>query len=132
MKKHFFIAMILGGIMAIAMPPKSDIQQYDPASTVFVDNSEKTLNIVVDGKDVVVSGNKNVINFTGVCKKLVVKGSGNDINIDTVAAIEISGDNNFVAWRYGPDATSKPTIIDKGGYNNVGKRSANALNKDEN
>jgi hypothetical protein len=132
MKKLLFLIQAMGTMILFALPPTKDIQQYDPATTLFIEDSNKKIELPADGKDVVINGSKNTIHFTGVSKKLVIKGNNNDIDVDTVAAIEITGDYNFVAWKYGPDATSKPTVTDKGGYNNVGKRSGDALNKDEN
>lgn len=132
MKKLLLLFPSLGALVLLALPPTKEIQQYDPATTVFVEESNKKLELPADGKDIVINGNKNTIHFTGISKKLVIKGNNNDIDVDTVAAIEITGDYNFVAWKYGPDATSKPPVTDKGGYNNVGKRSGDALEKDEN
>jgi hypothetical protein len=89
---------------------------------------------VIDSKypAIVIEGSNNRINIADGNTMIFVKGKKNDINMISADYIEITGDDNFVSWQVSNNASGKPVIKDKGGYNNVGKRTTGALNKSEN
>ncbi len=94
--------------------------------------SDASEEFAVDGKDVLISGNNNKITITGNVGKILITGKDNDITIVAVNEIVITGNGNFVSWEKTNTSSVKPTIQDKGGYNNVEKRSGNAQTKEEN
>lgn len=89
---------------------------------IIISEDSKHITIEADGENVLVTGSNNQIEILGNVVNLRITGNYNDVDIDTIKSIEITGHYNFVAWRYGPDAHKEPTVVDKGGYNNVGKR----------
>ncbi len=102
------------------------------ADAIKFDKSNATEDLVVNGKDVLVSGNENKLNITGSVGKILITGKNNDITIGSVKEIIISGNTNFVSWEKSDNSEGKPVIQDKGGYNNIEKRSGNAQTKSEN
>lgn len=95
-------------------------------------DSDKEDTLDVDGKDVRIAGNNNKLILTGNANKMLVSGKDNDIEISSVKEIIVSGSGNFISWEHSGNASGKPVVKDTGGYNNVGKKSGNALNKSEN
>jgi hypothetical protein len=102
------------------------------ADALKFENSNKEEEFAVDGKDVLISGNNNKITITGNVGKILITGKDNDITIVAVNEIVITGNGNFVSWEKTNTSSAKPIIQDKGGYNNVEKRSGNAQTKEEN
>jgi hypothetical protein len=88
--------------------------------------------ISTTSKAVVITGDNNKLTFNDSNTQLFIKGKNNDVNMRCADYIEITGDGNFVSWETSKSPTGKPQIVDKGGYNNVGKRSSGALNKSDN
>lgn len=104
----------------------------DIAADAFLfSDSNKEEEINLTGKDVVLSGNDNKLTFTGVMGNIQITGKNNDITIVSVKKIVITGSGNFVSWEKSDNASGKPFIQDKGGYNNVEKRSGNAQTKED-
>ena len=102
------------------------------ADAVKFDKANTTEEFAVDGKDVLISGNDNKLTITGNVAKIWITGKNNDITIVAVNEITITGSGNFVSWEKSNYSGAKPVIQDKGGYNNVEKRSGNAQTKSEN
>ena len=139
MEKNFFVLFVLMGLLLFSTPPKTSISPVKTTDltkvsedAILIGDSNSDQGIQAEGKDILISGDKNTIHFTGICQKLVITGKYNDIDVDTVSAIVITGNYNFVSWKLGTNAKAKPVITDKGGYNNVGKRSGQALSRDDN
>jgi len=154
MKKQslFLGALIMASVFTFANPPKTTTKKTTTvkkttttkttkpvvaspsvaADAVKFDKSNATEDIVVDGKDILLSGNDNKLTITGNVGKILITGKNNDITIVAVNEITITGSGNFVSWEKTNNANAKPVIQDKGGYNNVEKRSGNAQTKDEN
>ena len=104
----------------------------DIAADAFIfSDSNKEEEINLTGKDVLLSGNDNKLTFTGVMGNIQITGKNNDITIVSVKKIVITGSGNFVSWEKSDNASGKPFIQDKGGYNNVEKRSGNAQTKED-
>jgi hypothetical protein len=135
MKKILIISFIVGTLNTNATPPKltapisKNLVTLDENAIIINDNEELELNIVADNQDILIAGNNNMINIEGVCKKILITGKGNDVNIKSVDEIHIKGNNNFVSWESTSNSTQKPLIKDLGGYNNIGKRSADIQQK---
>lgn len=85
--------------------------------------------ITLNGQDVLISGKDNKITIKGLIGKITITGKDNDVVIESVNQIIISGNGNFVSWEKTSNGNQKPNILDKGGYNNVGRKSGNALDK---
>jgi hypothetical protein len=98
----------------------------------FKENGKTDVKIDSIYPAIVIEGNNNSITVIEGNVKIFIKGKGNDINMISANYIEISGDNNFVSWEKSENASGKPQVNDKGGYNNVGKKSGKALNKSDN
>lgn len=96
------------------------------ANALKFESSNKEDEVNVDGKDILVSGSNNKLTITGNVGKILISGKDNDITIVAVNEIVITGNGNFVSWEKTNSSAVKPVIQDKGGYNNVEKRSRNA------
>lgn len=94
------------------------------------DAEDKTIN--TDYEKVVITGNNNKIKLTGKYTEVIVTGKDNDIEIVSVNKIVVSGKGNFISWEKSTTATGKPSVQDTGGYNNVGKKSGDAMDKNDN
>jgi len=90
--------------------------------TITISSDSLEQQVVLQGQQVIVDGNYNKIQLSGTASKLVITGNYNDIDIDTVSGIIVSGNYNFVTWKGAAAPATQPTVIDRGGYNNVGKR----------
>ncbi len=99
---------------------------------VFKDNNNREAKITEAHKTIVIEGDGNKIEIGEGNEQIFIKGKNNDINMKRADYIEITGDGNFVSWESTMNPNGKPVIVDKGGYNNVGKRSGSALNKSDN
>lgn len=151
MKKQslFLSILFITGVIVFANPPKTTTTKKTttkkttttkPVATtpsvapdaIKFSQSNATEDIVVDGKDILLSGSNNKLTITGNVGKILITGKNNDITIVSVNEITITGSGNFVSWEKTNNTVAKPTIIDKGGYNNVEKRSGNAQTRDEN
>ena len=102
------------------------------ADAINYAGSDKEDTLDVDGKDILIAGNNNKLVLTGNANKLLVTGKDNDLEVASVKEITVSGNGNFIAWEHSGNASGKPLVKDSGGYNNIGKKSGNALNKSEN
>jgi hypothetical protein len=135
-----FIWMVL--FNATANPPKKStpvkaikkqaVILNDAADALNYNKSNATEEMVIEGKDVLISGNENKLTITGTVGKILITGKNNDITIVAVNEIKITGSGNFVSWEKTNNNKPKPEIQDKGGYNNIEKRSGNAQTKEEN
>mgnify|MGYP002138972700 FL=1 len=140
MRKYFMLLLIAGAFGSVSYAQKTTAKTASkptakakpkPATTVDASpdalkysNSNKEEEIAVDGKDVVISGHDNKLIFTGKIGKLIITGKDNDITAQSVAQIIVTGNGNFVSWEKAPNG--KPILSDKGGYNNIEKRSSDA------
>jgi hypothetical protein len=122
-----------------AQATKSRTQAVQPGDQAIPDNAyyykeSGKQDAVIDSKypAIVIEGSNNRINIADGNTMIFVKGKKNDINMISADYIEITGDDNFISWQVSNTASGKPVIKDKGGYNNVGKRTTGALNKSEN
>jgi hypothetical protein len=88
--------------------------------------------VQAEGQEILISGNNNRLMIKGKSPKLVITGKDNDIVIESVNSITITGSGNFVSWEKSEHFSGKPAVKDTGGYNNVGKKAGNALNKSDN
>ncbi len=135
MKYILILTLTVTVCMAQNSPSKS---KPKPISIVLGDDavnyagSDKEDTLDVDGKDVLIAGSNNKLVLTGNANKLLVSGKDNDIEVASVKEITVSGSGNFISWERSGNASGKPVVKDTGGYNNVGKKSGNALNKSEN
>jgi uncharacterized protein (UPF0333 family) len=134
----FFFLIVISVISIHAEEPKKSktttkpVVVSDIAADAFIfSNSNKEEEINLTGKDVLLSGNDNKLTFTGVMGNIQITGKNNDITIVSVKKIVITGSGNFVSWEKSDNASGKPFIQDKGGYNNVEKRSGNAQTKED-
>lgn len=110
----------------------SDAAPLDAKGVVKYAENGKEEEITTDAKILMVSGNENKLSVKGKVDKLIISGKDNDITISSVNQIVISGSSNFVSWESSENTSGKPVVQDKGGYNNVGKKSGEALNKTDN
>lgn len=148
MKKLFFtnllLAMALFSIAQTSKTKQKTTTKSKPKTTTvavnpipadavhFTENNKEDASIIATDKAIVIDGNDNKINITGNCKQIFITGKNNDITIESLDTIEITGSGNFVSWEKSGNASGKPIVKDKGGYNNVGKKSGKALNKGDN
>lgn len=139
MKKQtlILITFIFFNAIAFANPPqkttttKKSVAKVVAAPNVAEDaikfeNSNAEEDIDVNGKDVLISGNNNKLTITGNVEKILITGKNNDITLVSVNEIIVTGSGNFISWENAIEVGKKPTVQDKGGYNNIGKRSGNA------
>ncbi len=136
MKNQFLFVMMFMSFVAFGQGAKSTSKQaitQDVATDAlkYSDNSKEE-EITLDGKDVLISGNENKITFKGSIGKIVITGKNNDITIVSVKQIIVPGSGNFVSWEKSDNAGGKPVIQDKGGYNNIERRSDNAMDRSDN
>jgi len=136
MKNQFFLIMMLSSFLTFSQGAKVTSKQtitQDVATDAlkYSDNSKEE-EITLDGKDVLISGNENKITFKGSIGKIVITGKNNDITIVSVKQIVVSGSGNFVSWEKSDNTGGKPAIQDKGGYNNIERRSDNAMDRSDN
>jgi len=136
MKNQFFLIIMLSFFLAFSQGAKVTSKQaitQDVATDAlkYSDNSKEE-EISIDGKDVLISGNENKITFKGSIGKIVITGKNNDITIVSVKQIIVPGSGNFVSWEKSDNAGGKPVIQDKGGYNNIERRSDNAMDRSDN
>ncbi len=143
MRKYFMLLLIAGMLGNECYAQKTTAKAANkpavktktkPTTTVDVSPdalkysaNNKEEEIAVDGKDVVISGHDNKLNFTGKIGKLIITGKNNDITTQSVVQILVTGNGNFVSWEKAPNG--KPIVSDKGGYNNIEKRSSDAQNR---
>ncbi len=113
----------------ISTKTKNTITQNISSDAIRYANNKKEEEIILDGKDIIISGSDNKLNFKGTIGIILITGNNNDITIESVNQINLPGNGNFVSWEKSTNASGKPKIQDKGGYNNVGKRSNNAFDK---
>ena len=128
----FFSVMVC---MAQNNPSKSKSKPVSisiAADAINYAGSDKEDTLEADGKDVLIAGNNNKLVLTGNVNKLLVTGKDNDLEVASVKEIIVSGNGNFISWERSGNASGKPLVKDSGGYNNIGKKSGNALNKSEN
>ena len=94
-----------------------------------IEESNLEKEITLNGQDVLISGNDNKITIKALIGKITITGKDKDDVIESVNQIVITGNGNFVSWEKTSNGNQKPNILDKGGYNNVGRKSGNALDK---
>lgn len=136
MKNQFLLIMLLSSCVAFSQGAKVTSKQtltQELASDAlqFNDNSKEE-EITIEGKDVLLSGNDNKITFKGTIGKIVITGKNNDIFIESVKQIVVPGSGNFISWEKSDNTGGKPFIQDKGGYNNIEKRSPDAMDRSDN
>ena len=68
--------------------------------------------------EVNISGSDNDITLTGECKKVSVNGSTNKVQVEAVAAIEVTGSENQITWKRAVGA-KKPKVTRTGHDNKV-------------
>lgn len=97
-----------------------------------IEQSNVEQEIVLNEQDVLLSGSDNKIHIKGTVANITITGKNNEVDLESVNSILLSSDFNFVSWQTSTNKSGKPIVTDKGGYNNVGKKSANSLQKGEN
>ena len=117
---------------AVKSIKKQVVNSNVDADAVKFSKSNITEEMLVDGKDLLISGNDNKLTIIGKINKVFISGNNNDITIVAVNEIEVTGNGNFVSWEKTNNNNPKPFVQDKGGYNNIEKRSGNAQTKEEN
>lgn len=139
MKKYTFLSFLLVFVCLNIFAQGTNTKTVKPVNTqtiapdaVKYTNSNKEEEVIVDGKDVLLSGNDNKLTFKGTIGKILITGKDNDITIETVNKITVSGNGNFVSWEKSTNAKGKPVVEDKGGYNNIEKRSSDAIDRSDN
>lgn len=60
-------------------------------------------------EDVEVTGQSNVLTFTGPCRTVRVTGQSNTVTLEQVADLQVSGMSNTATWKQGPDG-KKPKV----------------------
>ena len=63
-----------------------------------------------------IAGTSNTVKLTGQCQNLKVSGTSNHVDVEGVAAINVSGIRNQVTWERG--VNNKPPSISNSGINN--------------
>ncbi|HRB92293.1 MAG TPA: DUF3060 domain-containing protein [Chitinophagales bacterium] len=105
------------------LPAKTNIPTKTLDTSVLrMEESNLEKELTLNDKDVVIAGNDNKITIHGYVEKLSILGKNNEIDVESVHEIYIKNDYNFVSWQATPNKSGKPIISDKGGYNNIGKR----------
>jgi hypothetical protein len=136
MKNQIILLLFFTGSIGFSQGVKTNLKtaitQDVAVDALKYTDSSKEEEITVDGKDVVISGNENKITFKGAVGKIVITGKNNDIFIESVKQIIVPGSGNFVSWEKSDNAGGKPVIQDKGGYNNIERRSDNAMDRSDN
>jgi len=139
MKKLFIVLMLFVGITGRAAAQRNANAKVSDANATSVKadalkitDSNKEEEMPVDGKDILLSGNNNKITFKGTVGKIVITGKDNDIYISSVEQIIVTGNGNFVSWEKSPNSNGKPYTLDRGGYNNIEKRSSDAIDRSDN
>lgn len=118
-----------GGEPKTTKPKQTTTEDISPDAVKYADNNKEE-EVLVDGKDIILSGNNNRLTFKGTISKILITGKDNDITIESVNQITISGNGNFVSWE--KSSNGKPVIQDKGGYNNIERRSSDAQDRSDN
>ncbi len=125
--------------VATAAAPVSEVVRKDPDETAPINVKADSANRIIEakGRDVVITGNQGVFVITGGCGILTLNGGKNQIQCDSVAQIEITGDGNILilgsigggrirgsgnnlSWGRGLDGFSP--IVESFGTNNSMKR----------
>lgn len=139
MRKYTLLTFLLVFTMLFSFSQGTNTKTVKPVNTPTVSpdaikfsDSNKEEEIIVDGKDVLLSGNDNKLTFKGAIGKILITGKDNDITIVTVNKISVTGNGNFVSWEKSTTANGKPVVEDKGGYNNIEKRSSDAIERSDN
>jgi hypothetical protein len=128
---YLFVFLFVTIINSKSNPPtvKNSIGTIAENAIIIHDNEVMDIVIKVSAQDVVVMGNNNNIVINGLCNKLMITGKGNDVEVDTTTDIIITGNYNFVSWKNTTNKNDQASIKDSGSYNNIGKRSADAIKK---
>lgn len=122
--------IVLAIVVFVGIKLYADEPTIQDLKMLFYNSQEDTIH--VDNQDIVLTSKNSTLYFVGNMNKITIKGNMNDIYIDGVNEIEIVGNNNFIEWKSSDNANGKPIVKDKGGYNNVGKFSTDAMNKSDN
>lgn len=69
------------------------------------------------GNTVQITGNDGNINLQGTCREVVLVGNDNLIQIETVGAISVTGNDNQITWASGMKGT--PPQVSQSGNDNV-------------
>lgn len=125
-------SLVLKANTANIKPPNSAALIAVSETAIKYTGNDFDEEVQVDGQEVLISGNNNKLTIKGKATTLVITGKDNDIVIESVNDIVITGNGNFVSWEKSQLHSGKPTVKDTGGYNNVGKKSGDALNKSDN
>ncbi len=110
---------------------KTTVAKVAPAvaiadDAIKFDKSSAEDAIEANDNEILISGNDNKLTITGNVSKILITGKNNDITLTVVNEIIVIGSGNFVSWEKSSIADKNPVVQDKGGYNNIGKRSGNA------
>lgn len=132
------ILILLITAMVFATPQtstKNNIDKVDEKSDDIItlnDNGyDKEEEIQINSKSLIITGNNNRYTFTGKIDKITIAGKDNDITIEAVNEIAVIGNGNFISWEKTTNGKTKPTIVDKGAYNNIEIRAKKSINKSE-
>jgi hypothetical protein len=99
--------------------------------TVAINDSNRKLELRLDGKRCVVNGGSNQIRITGECSELLVNGTGNRIRIEKVEAVRVLGANNAVTYERGVSSPKPERVRILGAGSSVFQSGTGAKNSDE-
>jgi hypothetical protein len=108
--------MALLVLATIAAPHRADAKTVEIAGN----GTKKTLSCGPD--DVIrIGGNGNRLTVTGNCGALEIAGNKNKVDIESVASVDVPGNDNEVTWRKGPGgkADEQPKTSVLGSRNKV-------------
>ncbi|MBC8868541.1 MAG: DUF3060 domain-containing protein [Planctomycetes bacterium] len=108
------VQRILGGGEREATVPSTEPEEAQ--KPIGISGSGKKVTLKCDGESVSVSGTNHEITITGRCGRIQVSGINHAITVDEVAVISISGSNNTVEYRSGPQG--KPPEVKQTGSSN--------------
>ena len=89
---------------------------------VTIEGTNQHLTDECNGRSFRVQGTSNTVNLTGQCQTIKVTGKSNRVDVEAVAAINVSGIENQVTWEQGVN-NRPPSIASKGINNSVSKKS---------
>lgn len=73
------------------------------------------------GRSFNIAGTSNTVKLTGQCQNLKVSGTSNSVDVEGVAAINVSGVQNHVTWERGVN-NKPPSISNSGIHNSVSQK----------
>ena len=94
-----------------------DSEEVSADDVVKIAGVNQDLSHDCKGRSFSISGTSNTVKLAGQCQNLKVSGTSNQVDVETVAAINVSGIRNQVTWERG--VKNKPPSISNSGINNT-------------